>query len=68
MKYKLDIKRDVDVCNSMFSDYTDYMLNLPNGFRFYDEIVHVRGFDSMVELKQAAKNDVVPCNCKQCIS
>ena len=66
MKYKLNIKRDVDVCTSMFSDYTDYMLNLPDGFRFYDEIVHVRGFNSMAELKLAAKNDVIPCDCKAC--
>jgi hypothetical protein len=66
MKYKLDITRDVDVCHSMFSDYSDYMLNLPSGFRFYDEIVHVRGFNSMAELKQAAKNDVILCYCKQC--
>jgi hypothetical protein len=66
MKYKLNIKRDVDVCSSRFSDLTDYMLNLPNGFRFSDEIVHIRGFDSMAELKLAAKNDVVPCDCKAC--
>lgn len=68
MKYKLDVTRDVDVCHSMFSDCTDYMLNLPNGFRFSDEVVHIRGFDSMADLRQAAKNDVVPCNCKQCNS
>lgn len=66
MKYKLNVKRDVDVCSSMFGDLTDYMLNLPNGFRFYDEIVHVRGFDSMAELRQAAKNDVILCDCKDC--
>jgi hypothetical protein len=66
MKYKLNIKRDVDVCSSRFSDLTDYMLNLPNGFRFSDEIVHIRGFDSMAELKLAAKNDVIPCDCNAC--
>jgi hypothetical protein len=66
MKYKLNVKRDVDVCSSMFGDYTDYMLNLPNGFRFDDEIVHIRGFDSMAELRQAAKNDVILCDCKDC--
>ena len=66
MKYKLNVKRDVDVCNSMFNNYTDYMLNLPNGFRFDDEIVHIRGFDSMAELRQAAKNDVILCDCKDC--
>jgi len=65
-KYKLNVKRDVDVCTSRFSDLTDYMLNLPYGFRFDDEVVHVRGYDSMAELKASAKNDVVPCNCQSC--
>ena len=66
-KYKLNVKRDVDVCSSRFSDLTDYMLNLPYGFRFDDEVVHVRGYDSMAELKASAKNDVVPCDCPDCL-
>jgi hypothetical protein len=65
-KYKLNVKNDVDVCTSRFSDDTDYLLHLPYGFRFSDEVVHIRGFDSMKELKEAAKKDVVPCDCQNC--
>jgi len=65
-KYKLDVKNDVDVCTSRFSDDTDYLLHLPYGFRFSDEVVHIRGFDSMKEVKEAAKKDVVPCDCENC--
>jgi hypothetical protein len=67
MKYKLNIKNDVDVCSSRFSDLTDYILNLPYGFRFSDEVVHIRGYDSMAELKASAKVDVVPCDCPDCM-
>ena len=66
MKYKLDIKRDVDIEGGMFSDCVDYILNLPHGFRFADDLVHVRGYDSLNELKQSAKSDVIPCDCKDC--
>jgi hypothetical protein len=65
MDYKLNIKRDVDVAGE-YTDYPDYILNLPHGYRFSDDLVHVRGYDSMAELKQSAKNDVVPCNCADC--
>jgi hypothetical protein len=60
VKYKLDIKRDVDDCGD------GYMLWLPFGFRFYDDLVHCRGFDTIAEIKTAAKNDVVECDCKEC--
>jgi hypothetical protein len=60
VKYKLDIKRDVD------ADGDGYMLWLPFGFRFSDDLVHVRCFDTIVEIKTAAKNDVVICDCKEC--
>jgi hypothetical protein len=60
-KYKLDVKKDVDVDNG-----GTYMLWLPYGFRFSDEIVHVRGYDSMAELRVSAKRDVVPCDCADC--
>ena len=60
MKYKLDIKRDVD------ADGDGYMLWLPFGFRFSDDLVHVRCFDTITEIKTAAKNDVVECDCKEC--
>ena len=59
-RYKLDVKRDVDV------DQDAYILNLPYGFRFSDDIVHVRGYDSMKELRQSVKNDVIPCDCNEC--
>ena len=66
MKYKLDIKRDVDIEGGMFSDCVDYILNLPFGFRFDDDLVHVRGYDTMKELRESAKRDVIPCDCKEC--
>jgi len=68
MKYKLDVKRDVDIEGYLMSDGTgvDYILNLPYGFRFSDDLVHVRGYDSLKELKQSAKDDVIPCDCKDC--
>jgi hypothetical protein len=60
MKYKLDINRDVD------ADGDAYMLWLPFGFRFSDDLVHVRGFDTIAEIKEAAKRDVIPCDCEDC--
>jgi hypothetical protein len=65
MKYKLDVKNDVDVDG--YGDEVSYILNLPYGFRFYDDLVHVRGYDTMKELRQSAKDDVIPCNCKDCV-
>jgi hypothetical protein len=61
MKYKLDAKRDVDV-----DEGGGLMLWLPVGFRFYDDLVHVRGFDTMREVRQAAREDVIPCDCPEC--
>ncbi len=61
MKYKLDINRDVDPDGD-----TGFILNLPNGFRFSDDIVHTRGYDTMRELKLSVKNDVILCDCKDC--
>ena len=67
MKYKLDVKRDVDIDGGgFFNDITGYILNLPFGFRFYDDLVHVRGYDTMQELRESAKRDVIPCDCKEC--
>jgi hypothetical protein len=64
MKYKLNVARDVDVDG--YGEDACYILNLPWGYRFYDDIVHVRGYDTMAELKQSVKNDVIPCNCPEC--
>ena len=60
MKYKLDIKRDVDGIEG------DYLLWLPAGFRFNDDMVHVRGYDTIKEIKIAAQLDVVECDCDDC--
>jgi hypothetical protein len=67
-EYKLNIKNDLCI-NKDFQFYLTplYILKLPKGFRFYDEIIHIRGYDSMVELKKSAKRDVVPCNCNECL-
>jgi hypothetical protein len=61
-RYKLDVKRDVD------ADEDGYILNLPYGFRFDDDIVHVRGYDTMKELRQAVKIEVIPCDCAECVT
>lgn len=58
--YKLNAQRDVD------SDDDGYILNLPRGFRFNDDVVHVRGFETMRELRAAVKNDVIECQCNDC--
>jgi hypothetical protein len=60
MKYKLDIKRDVD------PDGDAYFLWLPFGFRFSDDLVHVRGYDTLAEIRKAAKTDVITCDCEDC--
>ena len=67
MKYKLNVSRDVDVAGE-WSENPDYILNLPYGFRFADDLVHVRGYDSMKELKESAKNDVIVCECPECVA
>ena len=61
MKYKLNVQRDVDT-----DEPGSYILNLPNGFRFDDDLVHVRGFDTMRELRDAVKTNVIFCDCKGC--
>ena len=60
MKYQLNIFRDVD------ADGDAYMLWLPFGFRFSDDLVHVRGFDTIDDIVKAAKNDVIECDCDDC--
>jgi hypothetical protein len=61
MKYKLDTKRDIDR-----DEYGGYMLWLPFGFRFNDDLVHVRGFDTLAEVRAAAREDVIACDCLEC--
>ena len=64
MKYKLDVNRDVDVDG--YGDDVAYILNLPRGFRFNDDLVHVRGYDTMQELRISAKNEIISCQCFDC--
>ena len=64
MKYKLNLKRDVDVDSDTTGDV--YILNLPYGWRFYDDLVHVRGYDSLKDLRDAVKTDVIVCDCPEC--
>jgi len=59
-KYKLDVANDVD------ADDDGFLLFLPRGFRFEDDLVHVRGYDTMQELKKSVKTDVIPCDCESC--
>jgi len=64
MKYKLNFARDVD------TDEPDvYILNLPHGFRFDNDpcaIEHVRGYDTIKDMKDDIRWWVVPCDCKGC--
>ena len=66
-KYKLNVERDVDV-DGHTEDEMSYILNLPYGFRFFDDQVHTRGYDTMKELRAAAKDDVIVCKCADCQS
>lgn len=65
MKYKLNVARDVDT-----DEPGVYILNLPYGFRFDDSHEenpeHVRGFDTMAEVRAAARDDVIACACREC--
>lgn len=69
MKYKLDIKRDVDYDGHPDDEDCGYILNLVYGWRFSDDSSpsHVKGFDSMKELRDEIKNNVSKCNCKECL-
>lgn len=62
-KYKLNVARDVDT-----DEPEGPILNLPYGWRFSDDLVHTRGYDSMRELRAAIKTDVIPCSCAECAS
>jgi hypothetical protein len=68
MGYRLKVSRDVDEDGGSFGTDVSYILNLPHGFRFDDDLVHVRGFDSMKELRDAARSDVIACSCKDCVA
>jgi hypothetical protein len=66
VKYKLNVSRDVDR-----DEPGVYILNLPRGFRFDehsspDNRSHVRGYDSMRELRDDIKHSVIQCDCSDC--
>ena len=64
--YKLNIKRDVEITPCWNDDGNEYFLWLPFGYRFSDDLVHCRGYDTLAEVKQSAKNDVIECDCAEC--
>jgi hypothetical protein len=63
--YKLNVERDVDV-DGGYTDNPSYILNLPYGFRFFDIGNHVKGYDSMEELRADLKVGIELCDCKEC--
>jgi hypothetical protein len=67
MTYKLNIKNDVDITPASDGG-NEYFLWLPFGYRFSDDLVHCRGYDTLAEVKQSAKNDVIECDCAECAS
>jgi hypothetical protein len=67
MTYKVNIKKDVDITPA-WDGSNEYFLWLPFGYRFSDDLVHCRGYDTLAELKQSAKNDVIDCDCSDCAS
>jgi len=61
-RYKLR-QQDID------PDPNGYILNLPAGYQFkYDTGCHVRGFDTMKELRDEVRTAVIPCSCKDCLA
>lgn len=61
-KYVLNVARDVD------TDEPDGpILNLPAGYRFVTEVVHVRSYANMRQLRQGVKNEVIACDCAECV-
>jgi hypothetical protein len=64
-KYKLNVARDVDS-----DEPGNYILNLPAGWQFAHDpldVSHVRGYDTMRELRADARDWVVPCACAECL-
>ena len=58
--YKLNLERDV------YFDGTVAVLVLPKGYRFSDELIHVRVYPTMNDLIKSAKSDVIECQCEGC--
>lgn len=64
MTYKLNIKRDLEITPTQ--DGNEYFLWLPFGYRFSDDLVHCRGYDTLSEVKLSVKRDVIECDCPEC--
>jgi len=61
-RYPLDIARDVDPDGG-----GGYILNIFFGWRFDDDLVHTRGYDTLAELRKSANFDVIRCACTSCL-
>lgn len=60
-KYKLNVEKDVD------PNEDGFFLYLPFGWRLDDDLVHCRNYDTMRELRAAARTDIIPCDCAECV-
>ena len=60
MTYSLNLERDV------YFDDTAAVLILPKGYRFADELIHVRVYPTMNDLIKSAESDVIECGCQGC--
>jgi hypothetical protein len=64
IKYKLNVKRDVDT-----DEPGVFILNLPGGWKFNHDpmsLCHTYAYDSMRELREDIKHSVEPCDCDEC--
>jgi hypothetical protein len=66
MAYKLNIKRDLDITPLSYDEGNEYFLWLPFGYRFSDDLVHCRGYDTLADVKKSVKTDVIECDCMEC--
>ena len=60
MTYSLNLERDV------YFDDTVAVLVLPKGYRFSDELIHVRVYPTVNDLIASSKFDVIECGCQGC--
>jgi hypothetical protein len=59
-KYNLSLERDA------YFDGTVAVLVLPKGYRFSDELIHVRVYPTMNDLIASSESDVIECQCHGC--
>lgn len=66
-KYELNPAQEVYVDVDYYgSGQRKYILSLPYGYKIRGENIHVKGYDTMDELKKEAINNVAPCDCGEC--